>query len=296
MTTEPPPLPGPANRKAGILLLGIAIGNIAGGILMAGLLALVQIYRHDQISNIVAPNLLLVPLVVGLVASWFWRDLNRTIGQLALDALWATLVALAGGAIFLREGVICLLMCVPVLYVLIFAGMLLGRWWFRHDRSRLRIAMLPLVLVIALADSSRPSNRMTQVSDEILIRAPVGKVWPHVLEFPNIPDKADYWLFRIGLPYPTETTNGGNFVGADRRCIFSDGIVIKETVAEFLPNEKLTFDIVEQPTHPEVYGHITLHRGQFVLRDNGNNTTTLTGSSWYTLHVRPRWYFDLWAR
>jgi hypothetical protein len=72
--------------------------------------------------------------------------------------------------------------------------------------------------------------------------------------------------------------------------------VIKERVAEFVPGEKLTFDIVEQPTHPEAYGHITLHRGQFVLRDNGNGTTTLFGSSWYTLHVRPHWYFDLWTR
>jgi hypothetical protein len=72
--------------------------------------------------------------------------------------------------------------------------------------------------------------------------------------------------------------------------------VIKERVAEFIPREKLTFDIVEQPTHPEAYGHITLHRGQFVLRDNGNGTTTLIGSSWYTLQVRPAWYFDLWTR
>jgi hypothetical protein len=78
--------------------------------------------------------------------------------------------------------------------------------------------------------------------------------------------------------------------------MFSDGIVIKERVAEFVPREKLTFDIVEQPTHPEAYGHITLHRGQFVLRDNGNGTTTLFGSSWYTLHVHPLWYFDIWTR
>jgi hypothetical protein len=32
------------------------------------------------------------------------------------------------------------------------------------------------------------------------------------------------------------------------------------------------------------------------LQDNHDGTTTLIGSSWYTLHVRPRWYFDLWTR
>ena len=117
-----------------------------------------------------------------------------------------------------------------------------------------------------------------------------------VLSFSEIPDSPNYWIFRLGLPYPTQTTNAGNFVGADRQCMFSDGIVIRERVAEFVPEQKLTFDIIEQPTHPEAYGHITLHRGQFVLRDNRDGTTTLIGSSWYTLHVRPRWYFDIWTR
>ena len=63
-----------------------------------------------------------------------------------------------------------------------------------------------------------------------------------------------------------------------------------------MPNERLTFDIIEQPTDPEAYGHITLHRGRFELRDNHDGTTTLIGSSWYTLHVRPLWYFDWWTR
>ena len=35
---------------------------------------------------------------------------------------------------------------------------------------------------------------------------------------------------------------------------------------------------------------------QFELRDNHNGTTTLIGRTWYTLHVRPVWYFDWWTR
>lgn len=119
------------------------------------------------------------------------------------------------------------------------------------------------------------------VVDEVLIHAPPQSVWPHVLAFPEITEPPRYWIFRLGLPYPVKTTNGGNFVGADRQCIFSGGSVLKEKVAEFVPNERLTFDIIEQPTDPEAYGHITLHRGRFELRDNHDGTTTLIGSSWY---------------
>jgi hypothetical protein len=184
----------------------------------------------------------------------------------------------------------------PLVYVLLFTGILVGRVWFRPNYSNLRLTIFPLLVLATLGESLYHSDQQAIVTDSILIHAPPAKIWPHVLAFPEIPDAPGYWIFRLGLPYPTQTTNGGNFVGADRQCVFSNGIVIKEHVAEFVPNEKLAFDVAEQPTDPEAYGHITLHSGQFVLRDNHDGTTTLIGSSWYTLHVRPRWYFDLWTR
>ena len=85
------------------------------------------------------------------------------------------------------------------------------------------------------------------------------------------------------------TTVAGDFVNADRRCIFSHDAVFKERVVELVPGENLTFDIVDAPKDPELVGHLTFHRGQFILRDNVDGTTTLVGSTWYTLHVRPIW-------
>ena len=96
--------------------------------------------------------------------------------------------------------------------------------------------------------------------------------------------------------YPTRaTTSAGNFVGADRQCIFSGDAVFKEKVIEINPAQVLTFDIIESPPDPELIGHLTPKRGQFLLRDNGDGSTTLIGSTWYTLHVRPLWYFDWWT-
>ena len=159
----------------------------------------------------------------------------------------------------------------------------------------LRLVMLPLLAFVAHAEAQLRSDQQEAVTDEILIHASPAKVWPHVLAFPRIQEPPDYWIFRLGLPCPMETTNGGDRVGADRQCIFSDGVVIQEQISEFIPQERLTFEVSEQPTHPESYGHVTLHRGQFDLRDNHDGTTTLIGTSWYTLHVRPLWYFNLWT-
>jgi len=291
----PPPLP--PSPPIWPLLLGMAIANAVGGVLLFAITLFVGAYRNSDVSTVVMwPSFFLIPFLVGLVAAWCWRRLNRTLGWSFLDALWVSLLGLAAAAVILREGVVCLVIVFPALYVFVLCGVLLGRIWFRPNYSNLQLTIFPLLALLTLGESIYHSERPAVVADKILIQAPPAKVWLHVLAFPEIPDAPDYWIFRLGLPYPTTTTNGGNFVGADRRCIFSNGVVIKERVAEFVPNEKLTFDVAEQPTDPEAYGHITLHRGQFVLQDNRDGTTTLIGSSWYTLHVRPRWYFDLWTR
>lgn len=291
----PPPLP-PRN-VAWMLVLGVLVANAIGGSLVFAVTWFVGAYREREVFTLVAwPSFFLIPFLVGLIAAWFWRRLNRTLGWSFLDALWITLAGLVAAAVVLREGVVCLVIVSPALYVFALSGVLLGRLWFHPNYSKLQLTIFPLLVLLTLGESLYHSEQQAVLTDRIVIHAPPAKVWPHVLAFPEIPDRPDYWIFRLGLPYPTQTTNGGNFVGADRQCIFSNGIVIQERVAEFVPNEKLTFDVAEQPTDPEAYGHITLHRGQFVLQDNHDGTTTLIGSSWYTLHVRPRWYFDLWTR
>jgi hypothetical protein len=206
-----------------------------------------------------------------------------------------SLLALAGAVVVFREGVICLLILFPLFYASVLAGALVGRVLFKTYPTRLRVSILPLVLLAVLAEPLTRVERQSVIADEILIHAPPEKVWPLVTSFPEIPSPPRFWLFRLGLPYPVATTAAGDFVDADRRCIFSHNAVFRERVVELIPREKLTFEIVEAPKDPELMGHLTAHRGQFVLRDNGDGTTTLVGSTWYTLHVRPLWYFDLWT-
>lgn len=100
----------------------------------------------------------------------------------------------------------------------------------------------------------------------------------------------------MGMPSPVQSTADGLHVGANRKCIFSNGYVFDEKIVTYQPNVNLTFDITSQPRDPEIMGHIDILRGQFILKDNGNQTTTLIGNSWYELHVFPVWYYDIWAK
>ena len=284
--------------RARRLFLGMLAGNAAGALacLLAGLLAAGLTAMSDRFAALVVyPSLIAVPFAIGLAAAWVWRPLDLRIGQVWLHSLTCTLIGLGAAFICFREGAVCLLMVSPILFLGTVAGAFAGRAWFRRSSDNLNLCLAPIFLLAIAAEPGMRESHSGVVSDEIRIAAPPAKVWPHVLAFSEIPDAPDYWLFRVGLPYPVETTNGGNFVGADRACMFSGGAVFKEKVAELVPEKLLTFDIVEMPPDPELMGHLDARRGQFELRDNGAGTTTLIGRTWYSLHVRPAAYFDWWT-
>ncbi|HEX4641525.1 MAG TPA: hypothetical protein VH252_09070, partial [Chthoniobacterales bacterium] len=121
----PPPLP--PRQPIWQLLLGIVISNAIGGVLLCAVVWFVGAYKnHDATALVAWPSFFLIPFLVGLIAAWFWRPLSRTLGWSFLDALWVTLAGLAAAAIVLREGVVCLVIVSPALYVFILCGVLLG--------------------------------------------------------------------------------------------------------------------------------------------------------------------------
>ncbi len=294
MITEPPMRANSVARpRWQVWLAGIVLGDIAVG-LTYGLGLLLKIGEHLPRQSL--PSLLVVPVLGGLVASYIWRSLRPSIGATVLNSLWMTLLALAIATAAFHEGVICLLILCPLYFVSVLTGALLGRIFFKIQPGRLQVSVLPLLALAALGEPLTRVDKQSAVTDQILIRAPSTKVWPQLTSFPEIPASPRFWLFRLGLPYPTVTTSVGDFVNAEREGIFSHNAVFKEKVVELEPHERLTFDIVESPQDPELVGHLTPERGRFVLRSNADGTTTLIGTTWYTLHVRPLWYFDLWTQ
>ena len=126
-------------------MLGIFVANAIGGALLFAVTWFVGAYREHDVSALVAwPSFFLIPFLVGLIAAWFWRRLNRSVAISFLDALWVLLVSLAAAAIILREGVVCLVIVSPLVYVFLFTGILVGRLWFRPNDSKLRLTIFPV--------------------------------------------------------------------------------------------------------------------------------------------------------
>src|SRR3954470_23861298 len=168
METSPPL---PPTRPVGQLLLGIAVANALGASVLFAVVWFVQAYKgHDATVLVAWPSFFLIPFLVGMIAAWFWRRLNRTLGWSFLDALWVTLGGLAAAAIALREGVVCLVIVSPALYVFVLCGILLGRILFHPNYSKLHLTVFPLLALITLGESVYHSEEQAVVADRILIQ------------------------------------------------------------------------------------------------------------------------------
>lgn len=293
---------GTKNRRW-LIFGGIVIANVAAFLLVllgqwisSRSILTVGLQAGQNLSGIlVASDFTLVPLLMGLIGAFFWRDQSLTTFEYFLYSTLTAILSLGSAFYFMGEGVICLIIVSPLLWVFVFGGSQVGRWLFGLGRNRLNLSLVPVALAILAFDALSPHHYTNCVSDRVLIHAPPSKVWPHLAQFTPIREKPKFWLFRAGLPYPVQSTVSGYAVGAERRCIFSRNLVFDERISEWQPGRKLTFDVVQQPRDPEILGHARVRRGQFVLQDNHDGTTTLIGSSWYELYVYPSWYYDLWA-
>lgn len=290
------------------VVVGVVAANLVGIAFCYALYFLVRLLgRADASSSVRAlggmiamfaiwPSLVLMPMAMGLAAAYFWRSLGFSAWQSLAWWLISVLVSTSAAFLFLHEGGVCLIIGSPILFVCGFAGVMIGRTTFRSNRATMNLSLIPGLFLMMLVEGGMRRDREHVVEDRLLISASAENVWRHVVAFPRIETAPHYWLNKVGLPSPSETTCQGPFVGAQRECIFSDGLVFEEVVSEIQRARLLTFEIVKQPSDPELLGHLTFHRGQFELVDNENGTTTLIGRSWYTLHMRPGWYFDWWTR
>lgn len=293
-------LPETKKRRA-FIWWGILAANVSAAGLIGLSLLLTNFGQttldsfHDDGAILTSADFVLVPVVMGLVAAFFWKDLRLTRMERFLYTLANTGFGLISGGVFMGEGVICLLIVSPLLLGFVSLGELGGHWLFQRSSNRLNFSLIPLAVALMVADVLSPHHYANAVSDTVVIHAPPAEVWKHLAAVPLIPEKPDYWLFQMGLPYPTHATVNGQGVGATRQCVFSRNCVFQEKIVAWEPGRRLTFDVTAQPRDPEILGHARVKRGQFVLRDNHNGTTTLVGTSWYELYVFPAWYYDLWA-
>ncbi len=295
-----------AAKPRNVYIRPILWGTLGGWALIFVPYLIALIVRHGDVTFLLQDNplwqysvglILLMPGVQGLITGlMFGRDKRDAVGGVsAIFILW--LVDLVGGVAVLREGVICLIMAAPILLAITAIGYIIGRLLARWKVGRkTSVSLAPLLVVFVVAETLAPApDAPFSVTDTVTVAAPPDYVWRYVLDYPDNPAPPKYWMWSIGLPYPTHSVAPVQAVGQRRDCKFSGNQAFEERIAVLQPNKRLVFDITKQPQHPEIIGHMTVDRGEILLRPNADGTTTIIATSWYRLHVRPAGYFGWWA-
>jgi hypothetical protein len=275
--------------------------QVFSGFLFPQLLGILLIWLTDQLisrspgktGEIALSVFVIIPLLMGMLSAFCWRKLGTSPFNPIGWSIGNTAAAIGVSAVWMREGVICLIIVSPLLLTFMLAGTMLGCRLFEKP-NRLSACLIPTLLLIWIADARTPRHHEATVTDTLVVRAPAKEIWKHVLEVPPM-TPSRHWLFRLGMPSPVYTKVEQAQVGGRRFCVFEGGLVLDERITVLKQDKELAFDIVGQPPHPEILGHLTLTSGRIVLHENGDGTTTMTGTSGYQLHVYPAWYYQLWS-
>lgn len=290
--------PSEAQVRARIFAVGI---GVVGG--AAGSLAVSPLIERDFTSY---GSLLFIgiPLLLGFVVT----AISRLGGELSYGmGVALTLITTLGmgfGMLFSgAEGVICLLMAMPIAIPGILAGVGLGMMVPARG-PMLGIVILPLG-ALALADRAAPREFVSEVNTSIEVNASPERVWDEVLALDTLPPPTDPFL-RTGVACPVKTEIRGSGVGAERHCTLTTG-AMPERITAWEPGRRLTFVALETPpmlkevnpfreTHPpHLRGYYRVLRGDFILEPLPGGRTRLSRGTRFAHRFGPSFYWTPWC-
>lgn len=247
------------------------------------------------------------PFAVGAVTAFLLCQSYPAPLREVLEVVTMTSLLIGGSAFMLgTEGVVCLLMLLPLGIGLACMGGVVGQWIARYQPGSLGgaglvVAALPLSAALGRAPEAMP---VREVVTSIEIDAPPEVVWRSVIAFPPL-DEPDELIFRLGIAYPLRATIDGEGVGAIRYCVFSTGAFV-EPITAWEPNRRLAFDVTRSPPPlreltpydidpPHLDGYLRPRRGEFRLVPLPGGRTRLEGSTWYEQRLEPEGYWSIYS-
>jgi uncharacterized membrane protein YhaH (DUF805 family) len=293
----PPRAPRPGIGRP--LAMAVAAGALIGA-------AAVAIVGFD--GQYALPLFVGTPFTMGAVTGFAYNRLRPASRAETIRTTIVMLLAALGLTLLLgTEGIICVLMAMPLIVPIALMGALVGREIARrspHDLGpAIASALLPLAAV--LQPSHDAGRTLHEVRSAIEIAAPADRVWPHVIAFAPITDAPDL-PFRLGIAAPLSARIVGDGVGAIRYCEFTTGPFV-EPITAWEPARRLAFDVAGSPpvmrelglystiSPPHLQGYLRSRHGEFRLVRLPDGHTRLEGSTWYELQMAPEGYWQVLA-
>lgn len=264
---------------------------------------------HPYISTISAAFLFICPFSVGAIAVLWGAERNvrisvrRQIG-LATSAMMLFLLAMFAT---LLEGLICIVLVLPVFMCASILGGLIGG--LIHNRDRVHRSTLPalalLPLLLGPVESLLPEQRSTQtVHNTIHIDAAPEVVFDQLAEVRNIrPNELGFsFVHLIGLPKPIEAQMNGNV----RTSRWEKNVWFHEVITEsdkprvlryrfVVPKGAIPREALDE--HVEINGeYFELVDGGYTLERTSDGGTDLSLTTSFINKSRLQAYGNVWGK
>jgi hypothetical protein len=216
----------------------------------------------------------------------------------------------AGSALFLHEGVICLIMFSPIWIASGWAGVFLFRS-LRKDamnRNALQSSFLIIPLVAGIVEACIPlPHEEVLLSRSILVHATPSEIWPYAVSNHSINAEEGRWTIThniIGIPRPRGTMMKGTGVGAMRTAYWGRGINFEEQIIEWAPGQALGWKFGFPNTSLQDYAdeHISpdgqflkIESGGYIIHQISSETSQLTLNTRYIAMTHVNLYAKLWG-
>ncbi len=211
---------------------------------------------------------------------------------------------------FLKEGVICLLMGAPILFLAMLMGATMMHLFCRFiwkSKALHGVALLPLVV---LGLPIAPQNATYQVTNQVTIAATPAQVWQAINHVDTIAPQqfyTDSWLLpllQVPPPKSAETVwQNGHWV---RKSQWYGGIYFDEPIISQIPNRQLRWRFVFYPDsvpkgtlddHVTINGeYFKLLLGQYDIIPIDATHTRLTFTGDYRISTNLNFYAGFWGK
>lgn len=246
--------------------------------------------------------MVVLPAALSAFVAWagsMGRDWRRS--TFFLVPVWIAVGTTVIGAAVLREGVICLVMILPLWMVFGLIGVwpvyLYRRSRGRPDKDVFRANALLLLPFLALVVDHHvePPHSSYVVTREIIVAAPAATAWQQLLAIPAIAPGEGRWNISqdiLRLPRPAGASLTGRGVGAVRDARWQGGIRFQEIITRWRPGKAIEwrFAFPDPSIHLRTDRHINPNSRQLRVEAGGYRLIPLAGGRtkirlWTRYHV-----------
>ncbi len=190
------------------------------------------------------------------------------------------------------EGLVCIVMALPLVAVCAFVGFIIGliikHFTRRKDELKLSILPLSILLVSFIFNHAWSGNGAdSAVSTSMVLKANPPMVYDHIKQVDTVTAPA-HWFHELGLPYPYKCIMTAEEVGGKRICEFDAG-VITETIVELEKNKLLRMEVSDYNMPGKAWFSFNEDRYEVEQIKDGTRITRITT---YVSRLRPRVYWN----